>query len=317
MNERCEEGGLSSMIPETQHRSKNVVSEAQARPAHREGMRHYGVLLRDIALGFYEQWTVIDADSVRIVSPVALNVEVEGVGTVQDESFMYPYSIPPSPQGVFSPNLQGGVGGATVIGGNPIHMMPAGDWLIDRPVAKIRFPQTRDTVDNDWRLQNFPNAIVHLFVMRGNVRNLGFGRPIPHSILLQADETGTAVWMSEPIRPTIHGDNLTSGQDGMVPLRTEITGFSWNFSFQLAGSGLVEFSIYHRRAGGALLVMGRWFPPVLAVGDQELSIPLEFSPLQCRQNEALDAPRGALQVGITANNIFDGGYINLRMRSYM
>lgn len=312
---------LASMIPATPPRQGAPESTPLLAPGRREGFRRYGVLHRDIALGAFEQWTKVDCDWLRATSAYPFVMETKDVGQTFEEAYMYPRATGVvMNQGSFMPELQPGVGGGQVASGDPILFAPSFDVVVDRPTESIRFPQPRNAVDLDYAKDQLPNAVVHLFLGRGRLRETEWGRPSPHSIQIAVPDTGASTaWFSNAIRPTLSGDNLgtNASRNGWVPLRTEITGFSWNLSFGGVGNGVIFVSVIHFQSGGTWHQMGTWYPPILPVGDYDLAIPIEFSPLQCRLHDALNPSAGAIGVFLGMSLGTDGGNFNLRFRSYL
>lgn len=304
---------FASQIPQTVVRSDTIVSSPLRNPHQWPRAAHYVFPLYDIGLGRFAQPVLIGpADRVRVVCQFPLNIQFDSGPMIETDSLQFPTQVPnPQPNPTFFP----AAGGTQTPSGAAVALMPVCDFTLEQPIQTIRItPPSRNLMPTGWVGDEVTGAC-HVFVASGPVDRLDFGPWIPHCALISVPDVGGAVWFSNPIRPTLHGDDtaapIATGF-AYLPSKTELTGFSLNFSF--GGAGVVtDFTLLQAHGVGAM-VLGRWFPG-LAVWDHELNIPIEFCPWQCRSKNG--AAPGALQLAINASGIWDGGQINLRFRSSM
>lgn len=216
-----------------------------------------------------------------------------------------------------------GVGGLYDSAGSARWMnWPSFDFTLERPCDLLQL-RIDDRVRAEYNGDQMP-GIIHIFGSSGPARNNGWGEPISHSLERSVIDLGVSPQVIEPIRPTLHGDNLSAflgsvefGLHTWVPRKTQVTGMSFRIDWAAGPATVQQVVLRMIEGSGNYFNLGRWyFGQVGTYFNMEFPEPIEVPTWLTRKwDNASD--QGALSVALTTSVVADGASVILRFRSWL
>lgn len=299
----------------------------QPKPTSRPIARafNYSILYRDIQ----RQQPGLDievgpCDRLRMIGThgIIITVDAERVYQLPDQ---IPMLAPaPNVSNRKDPITFNGIGGLyDSTGVSPWMNWPSFDFTVERPcdVVRLRLDQR---VLAEYNADQMP-GVIHFFGSNGPCHNNGWGEPISHTVERSVIALTTNPQVIEPIRPTLHGDNLRAffgslefGIHTWVPRKTQVTGLSLFIDWQGGAGTVFEVRLRMIEGTGNYFNLGRWLPGVVARRfDLEFPEPIEVPNWMTRKwDNASD--QGALSVYVELDSAaVDGATAILRCRSWL
>lgn len=309
---------IAELIPETRGTTHEQPTN---RPTNRGA--HYAIPFRDIAFSTIKS---LDIDLgactwLRVVSPYGLDVFVDGElvwsGT---ELKPIPLTLPGGHQSGFNPEVDNAAGGLfDSTGLKRYRLSPGFDFTMEAPAHRLTLIATGPAAAfNQWSQVGCPGT-VHVFVGAGKVKNVDFGTPIAHSMVLELlDESGLGVdWFLRDIRLCLHGNDTGAGQAGaelFVPTRSQLIGVGVRVDSGGAGFVATDVVLTQQAGAGVDFLIGAW-SPLANRTDLDLSA-MDISIMESRTITA-GTTDGCLTFNVATSGISDAVRVYTRWRSWM
>lgn len=301
---------IRDFIPETPVKPAPEPSKLSALRA-----THFVVLMRELVSfpNRFQNLEIAPCDWLRIESDYPINIYVDRQQIESEtESPAMPYTGIPVSESAAGPIFTAQLGGMnSATGTSDVKIGGACSFTVRRNCKVLRL-EPATTVDQSTEAIE---GVIHIFIGAGPVSDVGWGLPISHSAIAQDADGPKTNFVIGPIRPTIQGDNLSSGQYAWVPSRIQIVGVGMNVSWTGAAGTVIVLAI-DRITSVGVQRLAIFAPGATTLFDLDLGNPVEVNGWATRKYNVV-GDEGALRVSVDTSLQADAVDVYLRFRSFM